>query len=32
MTTNLTKKFKDRSPLETVEIIKNFFEKRGYNI
>lgn len=30
MQTNLNKKYKDRDPLETVEIIKNFFKSEGY--
>ena len=30
MQTNLSKKYKDREPMETVQIIKDFFESEGY--
>lgn len=32
MKTNLNKKYKDRDPMETVQIITDFFIKEGYNI
>ena len=30
--TNVVKKFKDRSPEETVKIINNFFNEKGYTV
>lgn len=30
--TNVNKKFKDRNPEETVKIIENFFNKKGYKV
>ena len=30
--TNIVKKFKDRDPKETVKIIDNFFQNRGYKV
>ena len=30
--TNIVKKFKDRDPKETVKIINNFFQNRGYKV
>lgn len=32
MNTNINKKYKDRNPIETIQIIKNFFQTKNYKI
>ena len=31
MSVNLKNKYKERSPEETISIVQNFFESRGYD-
>lgn len=32
MKTNIQKKYKDRTPIETIDIIRNFFLNKGFNL